>query len=92
MEKEKVEPWKKSKAKKMLTDDIISGVVDEAMDAAEVWLMRYEYSFYEYKNFQTNLRNLRAAIRKAKDSAARGHLALQYDLNLMTSVFNWTKL
>ena len=93
MEKEeKVKPWKKSEAKKLLTKDILTGVVDDEMDAAEVWLMRYEYSLYEYKNFKINLRNLREVIRKARESAARSSQALQHDLSLTPSVFKRTKL
>ena len=52
------------------------------MEPKEVFMMRAEYSLYEYVNFVTNLRNLRTAIRKKKEGAARSESALLNDVNL----------
>jgi hypothetical protein len=70
--------WKDSEAKRLLREDIISGVVLASMAANEVYDMRPEYKKWPYKNFQTNLRNLRKAIahsyeRMLADCEAYGH-------------------
>ena len=84
--------WKNSKAKKLLLEDLLSGDVDESMTAAEVFMLRPEYSLFKYANFVNNLRNLRVALKKKKDAAARGKLAFQNDRNVQPSLFNRTKL
>ena len=89
---EKVPPWKKSKAKELLMKDLLSGDVDDSMTAAEVFMLRPEYSLNKYSNFVTNLRNLRAALKRAKEAAVRGDAALQHDRNLQPSVIERTKL
>ena len=89
---EKVPKRKNSKAKKLLVEDLLSGDVDKSMTAAEVFMLRPEYSLYKYTNFVTNLRNLRAALQKAKDAAARSELAFQHDRNVQPSVICRTKL
>ena len=81
--------WLKSDAKKLLKQDILSGDVDNRMEPSEVWLMRYEYSFFEYTKFRTNLRNLQASIRKMKESAVRNNMALQNDRVLHPPVIHW---
>ena len=58
--------WKDSEAKKLLYEDLLAGEVDDAMEAKEVYMMRAEYSLYSYKNFVSNLRNLRSSLRKKK--------------------------
>ena len=82
MEPVEVIPWKDSEAKKLLYKDLLSGDVDDEMEPKEVFMMRAEYSLYEYVNFVTNLRNLRTAIRKKKEGAARSESALLNDVNL----------
>ena len=57
-------PWRKSQAKKLLSQDIIDGIVTPAMDAATVYKMRPEYNDYPFKNFKPNLKSLRLAIAK----------------------------
>ena len=83
------EKWKKSKAKKLLIKDILLGDVTDDMEPSEVWLMRYEYSFFEYHKFRTNLRNLQASIRNAKESAARSNAAFQNDRILHPPLPKW---
>lgn len=58
----KEEKWKDSEAKHLLREDIISGVVSGSMAAKDVYDMRPEYKKWAFKNFQTNLRNLRKNI------------------------------
>ena len=58
-------PWQDSFAKELLRRDLVSGAVPldvKEMSASEVYQMREEYIPYGYKNFETNLRNLRNAI------------------------------
>jgi hypothetical protein len=70
--------WKDSVAKRLLREDIISGVVLASMAAKDVYDMRPEYKKWSYKNFPANLRNLRKAIansyaRMLSDCEAYGH-------------------
>ena len=55
-------PWGKSKAKKLLREDIIAGVVKPDDKAEDVFKTRPEFQLYVFKNFKTNLKNLRQAI------------------------------
>ena len=55
-------PWAKSKAKQLLREDIIAGIVNPEMNAAAVFLLRPEFQLYKLTNFRTNLKNLREAI------------------------------
>ena len=75
-------PWKDSDAKKLLYDDLVSGDVDDEMKPKEVFMMRPEYSLYDYSNFVTNLRNLRLSLRKKQESAARSESAFNNDMNV----------
>jgi len=74
----KPDPWLNSKAKQLLRDDIVTGVVSSKMEPKAVFTMRAEYQQYDYNNFVTNLRNLREAIvkdhkRMQKDCEYYGH-------------------
>ena len=46
---EPVEPWKKSVAKALLKQDIISGAVPATMRPKDVFQMRDEYKKYPYE-------------------------------------------
>jgi len=76
---EKPSPWKASKVKKHLRDDILAGKVPEMMSAREVFVMRQEYKRYAFKNFSTNLRNLRKAIKTGQEKADSDNAALTHD-------------
>jgi hypothetical protein len=70
--------WKDSEAKRLLREDIIAGVIQASMAAKDVYDMRPEYKKWAFKNFQTNLKNLRKAIadsyaRMLADCEAYGH-------------------
>jgi hypothetical protein len=78
MPAEKPEKWKDSEAKALLRSDIISKRAPATMTAKEVYGMRPEYMKFPYKNFPTNLNNLRKAIadnyeRMQVDCEAYGH-------------------
>lgn len=71
-------PWKASQAKSLLRGDILSGVVLSDMAAKDVFNSRPEYQAYAYRNFATNLKNLRGAIasdhaRMVEDAACYEH-------------------
>ncbi len=51
-------PWRSSKAKQLLREDILAKAVTEDMDAQSVFDMRPEYKLYKFNNFKTNLKNL----------------------------------
>jgi len=53
-----VPPWRNSKAKQLLQDDIIAKRVTEDMDHHAVYEMRPEFKLYNKSNFKTNLKNL----------------------------------
>ena len=73
------EKWIKSKAKQVLREDIISGLVTPDMDTRTVYNMRDGlYHPYQFQNFITNLKNLRYAIeldydRASEDAGFYGH-------------------
>ena len=74
----KPEKWKNSEAKRLLRDDIVSGVVPPAMKAKAVYETRPEYKKWAYKNFPKNLKSLREVIatsyaRMQTDCEAYGH-------------------
>lgn len=62
MARKKKPSWRKSDAKRLLRDDIISGAVPSGMKPKDVYEMRPEYKEWPYKNFPTNLSNLREKI------------------------------
>jgi hypothetical protein len=72
------DPWKNSKAKKLLTQDLISGEIpldSDDMQPMIVYHQRPEFIDFEYTRFRDRLRELRNQIiektaRAASDSAA----------------------
>ena len=71
-------PWAKSEAKKLLSEDLISGVVPleskfddntNTMTLKDIYLMRPEYADYSYKKFSARLRSLRGTISANKKRA-----------------------
>jgi hypothetical protein len=68
---EDAEGWRNSKAKELLYKDIVSGEVNEDMEAEIVYGMKVEYQQYPLKNFRTNLRNLIKVVRKHQERACR---------------------
>jgi len=75
-------PWQYSKAKELLTKDIVDGVVDDNMPPREVIRLRPEYA--EYKEYFANyLRTLRASIKANKANAALASRAVKHDRRVM---------
>ena len=70
--------WEKSKAKRLLREDIIRGDVHKNMGPLLTYSTRPEYAAFRYENFRTNLNNLHKAIEKdiqrmQKDVEFYGH-------------------
>ena len=59
-------PWRSSKAKELLREDILAKLVTEDMEAQSVFDMRPEYRLYKFNNFKTNLKNLLEACKNPK--------------------------
>jgi len=76
-------PWKTSKAKKQLQTDILSGVVAPDMKPTEIYNMHDGiYHPYAYKNFITNLRNLRIALGREQAFASQDAADISHDREL----------
>jgi hypothetical protein len=80
-------PWKDSKAKEVLREDIISGFVPSSMSAKDVYNDEREgrkqlYAPYKLNNFTTNLRNLRKSITTLQRLATEDSAALERELQL----------
>jgi len=71
-------PWRYSDAKKRLTKEILDGTI-AGKGAQEVHAMHADYFQYNYDNFSTNLRNLRALLVKNQGSADSDAAALAHD-------------
>lgn len=77
--KKKIEvPWKKSKAKEILTILIMEGEIDESTNYAEVYYGNPEFQNYPKENFRTNMKNLITALRKKENWA-------EYDMRAAVS-------
>ena len=79
--------WKHSKAKEILRDAIISGAVTSDMDAKDVYNSNAEYQKWEYKNFPTNLNNLRTKIGKLYERVQSDCVAYGHDMELKCTRF-----
>jgi len=74
-------PWQHSEAKQILKKDIVEGRVTDEMDPEEVFEMHGGlYHEYEFKNFKTNLGDLKEALKKQFGKAVSDHLALWNDI------------
>lgn len=76
-------PWRNSKAKQQLYDDILSGRTREAKSSTEVYYSRALYQRYDLKNFQTNYRNLKKMIESRRKVAETGRKAYDHDLPII---------
>jgi hypothetical protein len=80
-------PWKDSKAKTVLREDIISGFVPSSMTAKDIYHDECDgrkalYTLYKFENFTTNLRNLRKTIATLQKLASEDSAALERELLL----------
>jgi hypothetical protein len=72
-------PWKESEAKRVLTKDILDGLVKPEWKPKQVLAMRKElYMPYE-KNFSANLRRLQKPLQALQDRADEDDLAVVHD-------------
>ena len=97
MAKTKKEKWANSVAKRILTEDILSSMVQPETQSQVVYKMRSEYEKWPYKNFVTNLRNLRKKIetdrrRMQQDCEAYGNdraLYNEHNARMLRSYTPW---
>jgi hypothetical protein len=83
MPPKKAAPWGKSKAKRLLSDDITSGAVTATMNPRDVYAMRpEEYGMYRFERFRANLSNLQTKVDGLKERAAEDAAALIHDRQL----------
>jgi hypothetical protein len=72
--------WKDSDAKKLLYQDLISGLIPlEDMEPRVVYLQRPEFADFEISHFRDRLRDLRRQITDKNNSAASDSAALARD-------------
>lgn len=72
-------PWKKSKAKKILYDDIMSGRTALLSGPTAVYHSRPEFERYKQTNFVQNYRTLRKAIQTRRVASNAGRQAFAHD-------------
>ena len=84
---EQTTPWQYSDAKKLLTKDILDKKID-GLTSKEVFALRPEFQHYKYKNFYTNLRNLRSSLAELQGFADEDAAALAHDTKLNLLVNN----
>ena len=63
------EPWRNSKAKKLLRKGIIDGDYPESMEPELIFYSKPEFQEYDFDRFKDNLDNLREAIELHQDRA-----------------------
>jgi hypothetical protein len=85
--RKKGETWKKSHAKAHLVTAIISGEVTESMSAEQVYNMHGGiYHKYKFKNFKTNLKNLRVKIGEEYQRVQDDYMAYSHDAALIKTL------
>jgi hypothetical protein len=84
--------WRSSKAKSLLTEDLVNETIplsNDEMDAYDVYLSRVEFTEFPFNNFRNNLRALRKKIEEKRQLALEEDAALEHDRNLFPkSEFN----
>jgi hypothetical protein len=76
-------PWRNSRAKQLLKEDIVNGHVSSSMQAKDVYQMHPKwYKRYKYNNFKTNLDALHKRITKDKDRADEDLVAFLHDMQI----------
>jgi hypothetical protein len=82
MPPKKAAPWGKSKAKRLLSEDIVKGAVTATLNPKDLYAMRPEYSMYRFERFWANLSNLQTKVGGLKEWAAEDTAALIHDRQL----------
>ena len=72
-------PWAKSKAKKLLHDDIVSKKNETFRGPKGIYNSRPEYKRYNFKNFCSNYYSLRRAIQARLELKAKARAAYEHD-------------
>jgi len=76
------DPWMYSKARELLVEDIKDGTVYAGMHPTQVFIMRPEYSDYDYDFFAKKLDTLQDSLHELKTLAHIDAQALAHDLAL----------
>jgi hypothetical protein len=79
-EPEEPEPWKTSKAKKILSSLILDGTVTAESDTDVVYNSQEEFQQYNIRSFKTNLRNLIAGLKLKEERAFFDNAAIEHHL------------
>lgn len=76
-------PWRFSRAKMLLYEDIVGGIVTDDCVAEIVYGKRVEFQEYPFNNFKTNLKTLRNTINKNQAKADNDMEALLHDMVIL---------
>ena len=76
------EKWQTCTAKRLLTEDILTGLIPGNMPAKEVYELRPEYKATEWRLFSSRLRSLRKQIETSKQQSNNDAAALLHDCQL----------
>ena len=79
----KKETWRSSKAKEILRDAIIRGLVNKSMTPEEVYESHDEYKKWPKRNFKTNFKNLCTKVSKDKARSCYDAAAYEHDRALL---------
>lgn len=77
---QKPPPWRNSPAKKVLIAGINGGEYPDSMTTEAIYGSQLVFRQYKWENFQTNLRNLRAALEREMDRANEDAANLAADM------------
>ncbi len=78
--KKKLTPWEI--AKSLLIKYYVANHITDAMKPIDVVLCQVRYQNVMYKNFVTNFRNLKIAIKKLRANAVARNVAIENDRHL----------
>jgi hypothetical protein len=78
----RVDSWKHSEAKRLLVEDLKSGLIPLStleMPAQDVYLLRVEFTDFPFEKFRSNLHRLRQKIAEKMELADEEDAALAHD-------------
>lgn len=81
-DKEDIEPWRKSDAKRLLAQDIINGDIDGDMEWEDVFSWRPEFASTSRRLFKSRFASLLTQISSARVRSITDKAALEHDRKL----------
>ena len=78
--------WRKSKARQMLKEDIVSGNVTDDMEPRVVYIISVEYQMYAFDRFKSYLDNLKEAIYRDFERMERDCIDYGHDLQAVMEI------